>query len=67
MVDLGAHDLDHPTYTRYVKGDSKAGADCFEAIVAAYYKESGFQALCEWTHRTFKPLLTVAKDAFIHL
>lgn len=38
-------------------------ADAFEAMVAAYYFEKGFGALCTWVADILKPLLNVAKKA----
>lgn len=42
----------------------KATADLFETVVAAYYIDRGFEALCDWVRDIYTPLIEAANAAF---
>ncbi|OCH96060.1 ribonuclease III [Obba rivulosa] len=46
------------------KPETKATADLFETIIAAYYLDRGFEALCEWVNDIYTPLIDAANAAF---
>lgn len=46
------------------KGQVKLTADLFETIVAAYYWDSGFEALAKWVGETYRPLIRAAADGY---
>ncbi|PIL31847.1 hypothetical protein GSI_06551 [Ganoderma sinense ZZ0214-1] len=46
------------------KGQVKLTADLFETIVAAYYWDSGFEALARWVGETYRPLIKAAADEY---
>lgn len=48
-------------------GKSKVAADAFETLIAAYYFENGFNALCTWVASILKPLIVVAQKAYTDL
>ena len=60
MVHVGAFD-------RCPTGRTKVAADAFETVIAAYYMESGFDALCTWVADMLKPLIAVAEKASVDL
>lgn len=43
---------------------SKAAADAFETLVAAFYFERGFHALREWAGDVLGPLFDVTQQAY---
>ncbi|EMD42138.1 hypothetical protein CERSUDRAFT_110683 [Gelatoporia subvermispora B] len=46
------------------KPEIKATADLFETVIAAYYVDRGFEALCEWVSDIYTPLIRAASTAF---
>ena len=48
-------------------GQTKTIGDVFETIVGAYYTEKGFDALYQWTKRTYEPIIAATIDAFYAL
>ena len=48
------------------KGQVKLTADLFETIAAAYYWDSGFEALARWVGETYRPLIKAAADEYHH-
>lgn len=44
--------------------ESKRVADAFETLVAAFFFDKGFDALCAWVSDALGPLLIAAKKAF---
>jgi dsRNA-specific ribonuclease len=45
----------------------KVAADAFETLIAAYYFEQGFRAVCDWVSDTLQPLIIVARKAYDEL
>ncbi|THH00937.1 hypothetical protein EW026_g1654 [Hermanssonia centrifuga] len=43
----------------------KATADLFETVIAVYYMERGFETLCDWVNELYRPLILVAKQAYL--
>lgn len=41
----------------------KVAADAFETLMAAYYLENGFVALCTWVSTALGPLIIIAGKA----
>lgn len=60
MVRAGTFEMNAP-------GKSKVAADAFETLVAAYYFENGFTALCTWVASILQPLIAVAQKAYTEL
>lgn len=49
------------------KAFDKVAADAFETLIAAYYFEQGFQAVCAWVSEALGPLILVARSAYDQL
>ena len=43
----------------------KATADLFETIIAVYFHEKGFEALCGWVAPLYSRLIRAGKDAYL--
>jgi dsRNA-specific ribonuclease len=54
-------------YNVSVDSSDKVAADAFETLIAAYYFERGFQAVCAWVSVTLEPLIVVARKAYDEL
>ena len=46
-------------------GQVKATADLFETIIAVYFNEKGFEALCDWVAPMYTPLIRAGKRAYM--
>lgn len=46
------------------KAEIKTTADLFETIIAAYFLDSGFEALCAWARGIYTPLIEAAVQTF---
>lgn len=65
MAKVGAHEVNHELASSH--SDNKAAADAFEMVIAAYYVENGFDALCSWVGQRYHPLIFAAHTVFDRL
>ncbi|KAF9244627.1 ribonuclease III [Melanogaster broomeanus] len=58
MIKIGAYEL--PTHSQ----STKAAADSFEVIVAAFYMQCGFSDVCAWVQEQYAPLVAAARRSY---
>jgi dsRNA-specific ribonuclease len=67
MLKVGAFEKKSTQQPGASNAFNKVAADAFETLIAAYYFEQGFQAVCAWVSDALKPLIIVARNAYDEL
>jgi len=67
MLKIGAFKRPGAHTRAFANAFDKVAADAFETLMAAYYFEQGFQAVCTWVSNTLNPLIIVARKAYDEL
>lgn len=53
----------HASSSKSLK-QTKSTADFFEAVMGAFYLESGFEATCEWVAKVYEPLINASSQVY---